>query len=101
MIVPAVELVVVDVGGLLDRCMGAIGLGFSSGSVCGPALEITGGGTSLVGVAAGLVLVDGLAAAFADPMGKSLSPSVSRIMVLTAYLTALFSAFAMMAAAVP
>lgn len=34
-------------------------------------------------------------------MGKILSTSVSRMMVLTAYLTALFSALAMMAAAVP
>lgn len=34
-------------------------------------------------------------------MGKIFSTSVSRMMVLTAYLTALFSAFAMIAAAVP
>lgn len=72
----------------------------SSGSKC-DCLEITGAGTSLAAGAAG-VLVDGpAAAAAADPMGKSLSPSVSRMMVLTAYLTALFSAFAMIAAAVP
>lgn len=71
----------------------------SSGSKC-DGLEITGAGTSLAAGAAG-ALVDGPAAAAADPMGKSLSPSVSRMMVLTAYLTALFSAFAMIAAAVP
>lgn len=73
----------------------------SSGSKC-DGLEITGTGTSLAAGAAG-ALVDGpaAAAAAADPMGKSLSPSVSRMMVLTAYLTALFSAFAMIAAAVP
>lgn len=55
-------------------------------------------GTSLTGVGAE-PLVEGPAAA--DPSGKSLSTSVSRMMVLTAYLTALFSALAMMAAAVP
>lgn len=101
--VPVVAAVLEEnAGGMLGRWVGwdgatAATVGFSSGSKC-DGLEITGLGTSLTGAGAGL-LVDGPAAA--DPSGKSLSTSVSRMMVLTAYLTALFSALAMMAAAVP
>lgn len=75
----------------------AVAVGLSSGSKS-DGLQISGVGTSLTGAGA-RPLVDGPAGA--DPMGKSLSTSVSRMMVLTAYLTALFSALAMMAAAVP
>lgn len=82
---------------------------FSSGSKW-DGLEITGAGTSLAGawpeeegVGAGgdEVLAAGWVGGGAVPTGKIFSTSVSRMMVLTAYLTALFSAFAMMAAAVP
>lgn len=83
---------------------------FSSGSKC-DGLEITGAGTSLAGAGAegagaggaetGTLAAGWPAAGAAEPMGKIFSTSVSRMMVLTAYLTALFSAFAMMAAAVP
>lgn len=91
-----------NAGGMLGRWVGwdggtAATVGLSSGSKC-DGLEITGVGTSLTGVGVE-PLVEGPAAA--DPSGKSLSTSVSRMMVLTAYLTALFSALAMMAAAVP
>lgn len=105
-VVPVVVALEDNAGGMLGRCwvgcagaavVDTAGLGLSSGAKC-VGLEITGVGTSLTGVTGG-ALVDGPAGA--EPMGKSLSTSVSRMMVLTAYLTALFSALAMMAAAVP
>lgn len=93
-VVAAVDVVAANEDGL-PRFVGAeTEEGFSSDSRW-DGLEITGAGTSLDGPGFGA------ADAAAPATGATLSPSVSLIIVLNANFTALFSALAKMAAAVP